>query len=152
MQRVRKSLLFFDGASKGNPGAAGGGGVLYDPEGNLNLTYAWNLGIDSNNMAEALALWQGLSQAIRLGIQDLTVVGDSRLILHHLICRDLPSSSRLRQVIRRIFLLMPLFSSIEFFHVLRVHNEQADSAANESIAIGLGVLSINGVQILEPIP
>ena len=97
--------------------------MLYDPEGNLNLTYAWNLGIDSNNMAEALALWQGLSQAIRLGIQDLTVVGDSRLIRHHLICYIFPSSSRLRQVIRRIFLLMPLFSSIEFFHVLRVHNE-----------------------------
>ena len=97
--------------------------MLYDPEGNLNLTYAWNLGIDSNNMAEALALWQGLSQAIRLGIQDLTVVGDSRLIIHLLICRALPSSSRLRQVIQRIFLLMPLFSSIEFFHVLRSHNE-----------------------------
>ena len=126
--------------------------MLFDPEGHLNLKYAWNLGIDSNNMAEALALWQGLSQAIRLGIQDLTVVGDSRLILHHLICRELPSSSRLRQVIRRIFLLMPLFSSIEFFHVLRDLNEQADSAANEAISIGLGVLSINGVQSLEPIP
>ena len=103
-------------------------------------------------MAEALALWQGLSQAIRLGIQDLSVVGDSRLILHHLICREFPSSSRLRQVIRRIFLLMPLFSSIEFFHVLRVHNEQVDNAANETISLGLGVLSINGVQSLEPIP
>ena len=133
-------------------GAARGGGVLYDPEGNLNLTYSWNLGIDSNNMAEALALWQGLSQAIRLDIQDLTVVGDSRIILHHLICREFPSSFLLRQVIRRIFLLLPLFSSIEFFHVLRDLNEQADSAANEAISIGLGVLSINGVQSLDPIP
>ena len=103
-------------------------------------------------MVEALSLWQGLSQAIRLDIQDLTVVGDSRIILHHLICRELPSSFHLRQVIRRIFLLLPLFSSIEFFHVLRDLNEQADSAANEAISIGLGVLSINGVQSLEPIP
>ena len=94
-----RSLLFFDRAAKGNPGEAGGGGVLYDPEGNMNLTYSWNLGIDSNNMAEALALWQGLSQAIRLGIQDLMVVGDSRLIIHHLICRSFPSSTHLRQVI-----------------------------------------------------
>ena len=126
--------------------------MLYDPEGHLNLNYAWNLGIDTNNMVEDLALWQGLSQAIRLDIQDLTVVGDSRIILHHLICRELPSSFRLRQVIRRIFLLLPLFNSIEFFHVLRDLNEQADSAANEAISIGLGVLSINGVQSLEPIP
>ena len=126
--------------------------MLYDPEGHLNLNYAWNLGIDTSNMAEALARWQGLSQAIHLDIQDLTVVGDSRIILHHLICRELPSSFRLRQVIRRNFLLLPLFSSIEFFHVLRDLNEHADSAANKAISIGLGVISINGVQSLEPIP
>ena len=52
--------LFFDGASKGNLGRMGGGGVIFDPGGNVELKYYWNIGYDSNNMAEAYGLWQGL--------------------------------------------------------------------------------------------
>ena len=32
--------LFFDGVSKGNPGRAGGGGVIFDPGGNKELEYS----------------------------------------------------------------------------------------------------------------
>ena len=63
--------LFFDGASKGNPGQAGGGGIIIDPSGKLHLSYAWGLGHTSNNQAEFLALWQGLNQARKLNIQKL---------------------------------------------------------------------------------
>jgi len=48
--------LFFDGASKGNPGIAGAGGILLNPNGNITLSFAWGLGQDPNNKAEALAL------------------------------------------------------------------------------------------------
>ena len=50
--------LFFDGASKGNPGQAGGGGIIIEPSGNLYMSYAWGLGYASNNQAEFLVLWQ----------------------------------------------------------------------------------------------
>lgn len=40
-----KHILFFDGASKGNPRVAGGGGVLVNPNGQLDLSYAWGLGV-----------------------------------------------------------------------------------------------------------
>ena len=56
-KKLNMNSLFFDGASKGNPGEAGGGGVLHDPEDNLLLKYSWGLGTETNNMAEALALW-----------------------------------------------------------------------------------------------
>jgi len=52
----RKHILFFDGASKGNPGVAGGGGVLVNLNGQLELSYAWGLGVETNNIAEALML------------------------------------------------------------------------------------------------
>ena len=67
-KEIGRNLLFFDGASKGNPGEAGGVGALFGPDRDLNFTYSWNLGIDSNNMAEALALWQGLNEALLHGI------------------------------------------------------------------------------------
>jgi hypothetical protein len=54
--------LFFDGASKGNPRAARGGGIIYDPGGTVESHYAWSIGNDTNNMAEAHALWEGLVQ------------------------------------------------------------------------------------------
>ena len=133
-------------------GAAGGGGVLFDPDGNLKFTYSWNLGIESNNMAEALALWKGLNQALLHGIQDLSVVGDSRLIIHFLNSRTFPSSISLHQVLQRIYLIIPLFRSIDFFHVLRSNNEQADKAANEALPLGKGVIKINDVLRWAPIP
>ena len=59
--RERKIFkLFFDGASKGNPGRAGGGGVIIELGGNVEIEYYWNIGYNSNNMVEAYGLWQGL--------------------------------------------------------------------------------------------
>ena len=52
--------LFFECASKGNPGMVGGGGVIICPEGKIEVVYFWNIGIDSNNMAEAYGMWQGI--------------------------------------------------------------------------------------------
>jgi len=48
--------LFFDWVSKGNRGRAGGEGVVMCPEGKIDLEYYWNIGQDSNNMAEAYGL------------------------------------------------------------------------------------------------
>ena len=48
--------LFFDGASKGNPGVAGAGGILLDPGGQVEQRFAWGLGSRTNNEAEWMAL------------------------------------------------------------------------------------------------
>ena len=80
--RERKIFnLFFDGASKGNPGKAGGGGVVINPTGTVEIEYSWNIGHDSNNMAEAYGLWQGLKQVQKVGADEVLVIGDSRLII-----------------------------------------------------------------------
>jgi hypothetical protein len=53
---LQRHSLFFDRASKGNPGEAGGGGVIIDPEEIKVLSYSWGIGKDTNNIAEDLAL------------------------------------------------------------------------------------------------
>jgi ribonuclease HI len=98
--------LFFDGASKGNPGVAGGGGILVSPNGLLEITYAWGLGIETNNRAKALALWQGLTEAINQNVQDLVIVGDSRLIIQTLILCKTTKHVKLQHTLEKVQLLL----------------------------------------------
>ena len=78
-------ILSFDGASKGNPGVAGGGGVLVSPTEITCLSFAWGMGFETNNKEESLSLWQGLTQALILKVHDLLVLRDSKIIIQALI-------------------------------------------------------------------
>ena len=114
-----------DGASKGNPGQAGGGDIILDPSGKLHLSYAWGLGHASNNQAEFLALWQGLNQARKLNIQKITIFGDSRLIVKTLHTKKGPTDINLGQTYRKVLLLLTHFSNHKAYHVLRNLNNLA---------------------------
>jgi hypothetical protein len=46
--------VFFDGASKANPGTAGAGGIIYSNEGKILETFCWGLGQRTNNQAKIL--------------------------------------------------------------------------------------------------
>lgn len=84
-------FLFFDGASKGNSGQARGGGVILSPHNSFLSSFSWGLGVDSNNKAEAMALWQGLTQAQDRGITSISVFGDSRIIIKAMSLKKYPS-------------------------------------------------------------
>ena len=60
---------------------ARGGGVVICPEGKTETEYYWNIEEDSNNMAEANGLGQGLKQLKDKGVDDAMVFEDSRLII-----------------------------------------------------------------------
>jgi len=56
---LNRNCLFFDCASKNNPGRAGAGGILLNPGGNNTITYEWGFGETSNNKVEAYGLLMG---------------------------------------------------------------------------------------------
>ena len=144
--RERKLFkLFFDRASKGNLGRAGGGGVIMDPGGKIMTEYSWNIGYDSNNMAEAYGLWKGLIQLMEKGVGEAIVFGDSRLIIQALNGGNRSKNDRLARMLKRIRIMIKPFSKINIFHILRNLNVLADKAANNSMAIGLHELVINKV-------
>ena len=60
--------MFFNGASKGNPGVAGGGGVLLDFDNIMEFSFSYGLGVGTNNIVESLVLWKGLNQSLTHGI------------------------------------------------------------------------------------
>jgi ribonuclease HI len=149
---LEKHVLCVDGASKDNPGNAGGGGVLYNPEGNLILSFAWGLGLLSNNSAEYLALWQGLNQARTLRIPKLVVFGDSRIVIQSLVARKRLKHLPLSQLFSRILNLVKEFDQVNFYHVLRRLNHQDDLEAAVGSSLEKGEIKINGRVSLCPIP
>ena len=138
--------LFFDGALKGNPGKAGGGGIIFEPTGKIHLSYAWGLGHASNNQAEILALWQGLIQARNLNIQKINIFGDSRLIIKAVHTKKIPSDIHLGQIFRKVSLLLSHFRIYKAQHVLRNLNSLADAEANRG-----ALLNKNQLIVLVPL-
>ena len=72
-----------------------GGEVILSPDANEELSYSWGLGIESNNMAEALALCQGIILATGHDIRDIVVIGDSRLVIQALNSDNLPEDMKI---------------------------------------------------------
>ena len=76
--------LFFDGASKGNPGLAGAGAVIYDEEEEIWHGSKFIGENATNNEAEYNGLIIGLNKAIDLNIKSLLVNGDSLLVINQM--------------------------------------------------------------------
>jgi ribonuclease HI len=144
--------LFFDGASKGNPGRAGGGGILLEPTGSSKLSFAWGLGFASNNQAEFLALWQGLTQVVKLGIKEVTIVGDSKQVVDALNLKKIPKDMRLAHLYKKTLILLEQLNDYKIYHVLRLLNGQADKEANQGTLLSKGLLKINGETSHHSIP
>jgi ribonuclease HI len=81
---------------------------------------------------------------ISMGIQNLVIVGDSRLVIRAIIHRTQTQSAKLNNLLDKIHLLLGCFSSYEIYHVLRELNEKADVEANKGALLAPGNLNLNG--------
>ena len=144
--------MHVDGASKGNPGPAGSGGVLLDYSGKIVLNFSWGLGKNTNNIAEILAIWQGLNQARRLSIKKLAIIGDSRIIIQALNLNKAPNNMGLSHYHRKVITQMKAFEEVKCYHVLRNVNQIPDHEANIGASLSKGVILVNGIENHESIP
>ena len=71
-----------DGASKGNPGMAGYGGVIRDEKGCIKVIFHSQLGNSTNNMAELMALEECLEILIELNLHNTIIEADFDLIIN----------------------------------------------------------------------
>lgn len=135
-----KHSLFFDGAAKANPGKACVGGVIKNIEGIIEHSYAWGLRHNTSIQAKALALFQGLKQVKDLGIKEVNVIGNSQSIIKNILDNSTPTDFRFARLMTRIETLVKTFQSLNFFHVLRETNKDADSEANKEFFLSVGSL------------
>ena len=126
-------LLRFDGCSKGNPGLAGSGAVIYQNEKEIwtgSKLIGYN---ETNNYAEYMGLIMGLQKATELNIKNLHVEGDSMLIIKQMTGKNKVNSPNLIELHKLAIKLKSNFDNITFEHIYRVNNSRADELCNEAI-------------------
>ena len=129
--------LNYDGASKGNPGQAGAGGIFRNSQGIVCRFYALDLGHATNNEAELMAVKRGLQIAIREAYQRVIVEGDSAMVTEILKklqkgrpWEKISQSWRTTSLIEEISHLVKRIEYIIPSHVLRKGNKAADYMEN----------------------
>jgi ribonuclease HI len=126
--------LYFDGASRGNPGIASYGGVIYNEEDDEVLTYRKKMPrVATNNVAEYNAILAGLRHAVGLKIKELDVYGDSNLIIKQMNGEWKVKNERMKTFYNACKKLEKHFDIISYTHVYRENNKQADALANEAL-------------------
>lgn len=133
-ERAAKShILRTDGAARGNPGPAGIGVILEEPQGKLVERLARGIGWATNNVAEYTALIEGLELALARGAGRVIVVSDSTLLVEQMRGAFKVKSPGLKPLNVRARELAGRFVSIDFKAVPREQNSEADLLANQGI-------------------
>ncbi len=127
-------LLQFDGCSKGNPGKAGSGAVIYK-----NKTEIWGKSLfignkNTNNEAEYTGLIIGLEEAIDMGIKNLCVEGDSLLVINQMTGKYKVKSENLILLYDKAKELEKQFNVIVYNHIYRNLNKRADELSNLALS------------------
>lgn len=131
-----KWVVYADGASRGNPGPAAIGAVIYDDSGREMHTVSRRIGRATNNEAEYRAAIAGLEAALALGAHDVELRMDSELVVRQLDSRYKVRNPSLRRLFGRIKDLQWRFASFQVRHVGREQNRRADKLANEALDRG----------------
>jgi len=123
-------IIFSDGGARGNPGPAGIGAVLYDQEKNKLAEISKYLGETTNNQAEYKALIAGLKKAKELEAKEVKCFLDSELVVKQLNREYRVKHKDLAPLFLEVYNLSQSFTNIEFVHVPREKNSEADRLAN----------------------
>lgn len=127
-------LLYFDGGSRGNPGKAGAGAVIYDPYKNEIFQGIFPIQeIQTNNFAEYTGLIQGMRNASLKGINRLIVRGDSLLVIKQMRCEYGVKNDNLKKLFQEAKKLEFLFDSVKYEHIPRKENDRADKLSNQAM-------------------
>jgi ribonuclease HI len=126
--------LFCDGASRGNPGPASAGAVLYDAQSGAVLAeISETLGLATNNVAEYHALLLALQEALSLGAKKVSIFADSQLLVRQINGQYKVKHPDMKKLCGQALELLAQFESWKANHVPREQNSAADKLANRAL-------------------
>jgi ribonuclease HI len=132
-------------------GEGGGGGFFLVLEESESLIIIGIWGWKQTTKQKAYALLQGIYLAKQRKIQNLNVVGDSKTIIRIMILGSSPHNMSLKILIDIICLLVGSMH-INYFHVLRINNAEADKMANKAIGKAPRLMGVDGHESIAPLP
>lgn len=126
-------ILYADGGSRGNPGPAGAGAYLEDPQGNPVAELKEYLGETTNNVAEYTALLIGLKHAASLAVPKILIRMDSQLVVRQIEGLYRVKQPHLQELHRQATELLKGFIAFKIQYIPREKNKKADRLANEAM-------------------
>lgn len=134
-----KVIVEADGGSRGNPGAAGYGAVVFSADRTEVLAEAKAaIGVATNNVAEYRGLVAGLTEAVRLGAAEVGVFMDSKLVVEQMAGRWKVKHPQLITLHAQARELASKFDHVRYNWIPREKNSHADRLANEAMDAAAG--------------
>jgi len=130
-------IIYTDGGSRGNPGYAAFGFVVYDSDKKLLFEHGKNIGIQTNNVAEYTAILEALKyveESIKYEVLSIKFFMDSKLAAEQLSGRWKIKNENLRGLYFEIKKMeQKLGVRITYSHVPREQNKEADLMVNMAL-------------------
>jgi ribonuclease HI len=139
---MEKITVYTDGGSRGNPGPAALGVVIKNSEGRLIKSYGEVIGEATNNEAEYRAVILALQKIKALlgkkktALLEAEINMDSELVAKQLKGEYKIEEERLFPFFIKIWNLKMDYGKVEFKHVPREKNKEADRLVNEALDRG----------------
>jgi ribonuclease HI len=128
------ATLFFDGGSLGNPGKGGAGYQLFADNGRTIKESAVRMnGTSTNNQAEYVGLIHGLTAALHSGVQELTVYGDSEVVIKQMLGQYQVKNPVLIDLHQRAVVLRQQFRRVTLQWIPREKNGGADALSKKAM-------------------
>jgi len=126
----KEVVIYTDGASRGNPGKASTGIVVYDKDGNCLYEEASFIGIKTNNFAEYSAVLRALELSTQNKVQSLVLKSDSELLIKQLTGFYKVRSNNIKNLYQQCKKWEVKMEQVTFQHIRREYNKKADALAN----------------------
>ncbi len=126
-------VAYIDGGARGNPGPAGFGVRVEQPDGTLVEEFAEAIGVATNNVAEYRGLLAALEWAKTHGHPALHVRSDSLLLVQQMRGIFKVKNAGLQPLHAKARLLAHEIGRVTFEHVGRAKNAHADRLANSAM-------------------
>ncbi|WP_028307571.1 ribonuclease HI family protein [Desulfitibacter alkalitolerans] len=125
--------IYTDGASRGNPGKAAVGVIIYDLDGQILKKDNEYIGVTTNNVAEYKAVIRGLELAVGLGASGVKLYADSQLLVKQLSGEYRVKNEGLKPLYENVKALTRNFKNFAAIHIPREQNKEADKLANMAL-------------------
>ena len=133
--RLKKVVIYADGASRGNPGPAAIGVIIKDKQGRLITSISRRIGRATNNQAEYRAIIAALEEATKLGANQVELLSDSELVVRQINGEYRVKKATLKPLYQQVKQLQSQLKGFTITHIPRHQNTEADGLANKALDI-----------------